>query len=187
MADIYQMVWDPTLKKWQYELNGAAAVDLKMGSQRWAKVSDPGGASSEGLIWYDTTDNKFKINENNGLDAHVVPLGTLIASYIDPNGTASKGSWDGYIRGGMRMPFAGVVTEIYAQMTGGTNAVINVWKTGSVWLRSSNLTLTPSSVTSFGALQNTSFNKNDALFPYIASFSGAVTQVAFSIQFKRTG
>jgi hypothetical protein len=83
------------------------------------------------------------------------------------------------------MPFACTVTEVYIQVIGGTNAAVNVWTTGTQWLRNGHQTVTPSSLTALSPLQNQAIAQNDSVFPYISSLSGAVTQVAWTIRFTR--
>jgi hypothetical protein len=185
----YMVVWDPTNKKWTVNIDGAGASDLVENSTaekiKFLDIAAPAvSAADETLIYMDQTAEKLKISEDGGNYVDVVPVGAFYASWIDPNGTGTKGSWDGYIRTGINFPFACTVTAIEVQVIGGTNAVVNVYKSGA-WLRNGHQTVTPTSITSITPLQNTAVSINHELYCYISSLSGAVTQVAFVVHFKR--
>ena len=179
-----------TSLQWELSINAGSSWDPLLEAPYADNVLFEGRAApaasgaNQGKLYYDSTADRVKISENAGGFTDIVPVGAYYASYIDPNGTGTKGSWDGYIRTGINFPFACTITNIWVQVIGGTNAVVNVYRSAA-WLRNGNQTVSPSAITAITPLQNTAVSKDHELFPYVVSISGAVTQVAFSIIFTR--
>jgi hypothetical protein len=132
----YMIVWDTTNKKWTVNIDGAGASDLVENSThetiQFNDIAAPSVSSAdEAIIYMDQTAEKVKISEDAGGFVDIVPPGAYYASWIDPNGTGSKGSWDGYIRTGINFPFACTIPAVYVQVIGGTNAVVNLYISGT--------------------------------------------------------
>jgi hypothetical protein len=183
------IVWDPTNKKWTVNIDGAGASDLVENSTaekiKFLDIAAPAVSSAdEAIIYMDQTAEKVKISEDGGGYVDVIPVGAYYASYIDPNGTGTKGSWDGYIRTGINFPFSATITAMYVQVVGGTNAAVNLYKSGT-WYRTGHQTVTPSAITTITPVNSSSITAGHEIYPYISSISGTVTQVSFSIIFKR--
>ncbi len=181
-----------TSLRWELSINAGSSWDDLLDAPYVDRVLFEGraapsvGGANQGKLYYDSTADRVKLSENGGAYKDVVPLyGAYYANYIDPNGTGSKGSWDGYIRTGINFPFACTITSIWCGKVGGTNVVLNVYKSG-VWLRNGHQTCT-GSADALTPLQNQNVAINQELYPYVSSISGAVTQIEFSIRFTRTG
>jgi hypothetical protein len=82
---------------------------------------------------------------------------------------------------------AGTAVSIKAKRTGGTGAVVNVRKNGTTTLIATDLSLTGTSWTDAGSLQNTTFVGGDYFEVQIISTVGGVTELAVQFTFTQTG
>ena len=164
------------------DLLDAPYVDRQLFEGRAAPSAS---GANQGKLYYDSTADRVKISENAGGYTDIVPVGMYTSSWIDPNGTGTKGSWDGYIRTACKWPFNCTVTNVWIQVIGGTNAIVNVYRSGA-WLRNGHQTVTQAGgYAALTPLQSQAFTAGQAIFPYVSSISGAVTQISFAIIFTR--
>lgn len=179
-----------TSLRWELSVNAGADWNDLLDAPYVDRVVFEGRAAPSasganmGKLYYDSTADRVKLSENAGGYADVKPGGAYYASWIDPNGTGSKGSWDGYIRTGMYFPFACTITDMYVQVIGGTNAVVNLYISGT-WYRTGHQTVSPSSLTLITPVNQAAIAINQHIFPFVSSISGAVTQIGFAVNFVR--
>lgn len=80
-------------------------------------------------------------------------------------------------------PFACNVVAVKAKRTGGTGATINARKNGSSNHLSSNLSLTGTTLTDGGAVQNAAYAAGDELEGMLVSVTGTVTDIVIQVQY----
>lgn len=177
--------WDSTNKKWQESTDLVNFTDMVENPLHEIATfngsSAPSGVASKGRLYFDSTDKRLKLSEDNGSFIDVNQVMTKAGTYVDLNGitgTADIHVW--------RAPWDCVIVAAHALRQGGTGATVNASQAGNDIL-SSNLSLTTTNWTAFGTLQNTSVTAGASIAFCIRSVSGSPTQIGFTLQIRRTG
>jgi hypothetical protein len=177
--------WDSANKKWQESTDLVNFTDMVENplheKATFNGISTPSGISNKGLIFHSSGDNRLKIIENAGNAIDINQMFTKAGVYVDVNGittTVTLYVW--------RAPFTCVIEDAYAHRQGGTGATVNVVNASSD-IRSSDLSLTTTSWTNFGTLQNTTVSVGNSLAFAIRSVTGSPTQIGFCVHIRRTG
>lgn len=86
----YHIRWDPTNKKWEVSVDAGAFADLvekpTLELATFNGVSAPSGIAGKGLLYYDSSLNRFRFRENNGAADAWCRENSYPAAGLDING-----------------------------------------------------------------------------------------------------